>query len=82
MHLRPAATTGSSAITVTFDISRDIDLAAVDVQNRVNTALGRLPNEVGETGVTITKASSGFRFWRRCLLGEQRIQQPVPEQLH
>src|SRR4249920_3142943 len=37
---------GSSAITVTFDPSRDIDLAAVDVQNRVNAALGRLPIEV------------------------------------
>ena len=32
---------GSSLITVTFDISRDVDLASVDVQNRVNQALGR-----------------------------------------
>src|SRR6202165_4742136 len=37
---------GSSSITVTFEITRNVDLASVDVQNRVNQALGRLPNEV------------------------------------
>src|SRR5689334_5094966 len=36
---------GVSTITVTFDVTRDQDLAAVDVQNRVNQALGRLPAE-------------------------------------
>lgn len=51
---------GSSAITVTFDSTRDVDLAAVDVQNRVNQALGRLPNEVKNTGIIITKQFSGF----------------------
>ncbi|MGB7844411.1 MAG: multidrug efflux RND transporter permease subunit [Candidatus Acidiferrum sp.] len=51
---------GSSAITVTFDSARDVDLAAVDVQNRVNQALGRLPNEVKNTGIIITKQFSGF----------------------
>jgi hydrophobic/amphiphilic exporter-1 (mainly G- bacteria), HAE1 family len=53
---------GSSGITVTFDITRNIDLAAVDVQNRVNQALGRLPNEVKTTGISITKSSSNFVF--------------------
>jgi len=53
---------GSSTITVTFNMTRDIDLAAVDVQNRVNSALGLLPTSVRTTGVTITKASSGFVF--------------------
>src|SRR5262245_27340637 len=33
---------GTSAITVTFDISRNLDLAAVDVQNRISQAEGRL----------------------------------------
>ncbi len=51
---------GSSNIAVTFDITRDVDLASVDVQNRVNSALGRLPNEVKTTGITITKSASGF----------------------
>jgi HAE1 family hydrophobic/amphiphilic exporter-1 len=51
---------GSSTITVTFDPSRSIDLAAVDVQNRVSTAQARLPSEVKQTGVSITKNSSSF----------------------
>src|SRR6201985_612010 len=34
---------GSSGITVTFDLTRDPDLATVDIQNRVNTAQGGLP---------------------------------------
>jgi HAE1 family hydrophobic/amphiphilic exporter-1 len=51
---------GTSQITVVFDISRDVDLASVDVQNRVNQALGRLPNSVKNTGVIITKQTSGF----------------------
>ena len=51
---------GTSIITVTFDVTRDVDLAAVDVQNRVSQALGRLPNEVKNTGVIITKQATGF----------------------
>ncbi len=51
---------GTSQITVTFDVTRDQDLAAVDVQNRVSTALGRLPTEVTSTGVTVNKSSTAF----------------------
>ena len=53
---------GTSQITVTFDVTRDVDLASVDVQNRVNQALGRLPNTVKNTGVIITKQIGGFVF--------------------
>jgi HAE1 family hydrophobic/amphiphilic exporter-1 len=51
---------GGSSITVTFDITRDQDIAAVDVQNRVNQALGRMPAEVRTTGITVQKQSTGF----------------------
>src|SRR5450631_4010803 len=51
---------GSSLIAVTFDRERSIDLAAVDVQTRVNEVLGRLPNEVRVTGVTVTKNSTNM----------------------
>ena len=51
---------GVSSITVTFDITRDQDVAAVDVQNRVNQALGRMPAEVRTTGITVQKQSTGF----------------------
>ena len=53
---------GSSNIVATFELDRDPDLAAVDIQNRVNTAQGRLPNAVKATGITITKSSSDFVF--------------------
>src|ERR1041384_4596497 len=51
---------GICTITVTFDITRDPDIAAVDVQNRVNQALGRLPAEVRQLGVTVTKSATNF----------------------
>jgi HAE1 family hydrophobic/amphiphilic exporter-1 len=51
---------GSSNIIVTFDISRDLDLAAVDVQNRISQASGRLPNEVKQVGISVTKVSTNF----------------------
>jgi HAE1 family hydrophobic/amphiphilic exporter-1 len=51
---------GASSITITFDPSRDIDAAAVDVQNRVQNAEGQLPSSVTQTGITITKSSGSF----------------------
>ena len=51
---------GFANITVTFDVDRDQDLAAVDVQNRVNQALGRMPAEVRQNGISVTKVASGF----------------------
>jgi len=53
---------GSSSITATFDITRDPDLASVDIQNRVNTAQGRLPNAVKQVGVVVAKTSQNFVF--------------------
>ena len=51
---------GTSAITVTFNTGYDLSIAAVDVQNRVSAAAGRLPAAVNNTGITITKANSNF----------------------
>jgi len=53
---------GVSTVTATFDITRDPDLASVDIQNRVNTAQGRLPNAVKQVGVTVAKTSENFVF--------------------
>src|SRR4051794_3712964 len=55
-----SSSSGVSTITVTFDVTRDQDLAQVDVQNRVATALGRLPTEVRQLGVTVSKQATGF----------------------
>jgi HAE1 family hydrophobic/amphiphilic exporter-1 len=51
---------GFSSINVTFDVTRDQDLAQVDVQNRVSQALGRLPTEVRTLGVTVNKQNTNF----------------------
>ena len=53
---------GSSNITVTFDLTRNPDLATVDIQNRVNTAQGRLPGAVKSVGIVTQKSSQNFVF--------------------
>ena len=55
-----SANDGTSAITVTFNTGYDLNIAAVDVQNRVSSASGRLPAAVNNTGITITKANSNY----------------------
>src|SRR5919204_6886188 len=49
---------GTSSIVVTFDLTRNLDIAALDVQNRISQAEGRLPNEVKQVGISVTKVSS------------------------
>ena len=61
LYMTSASTNnGFCQITVTFEVGRDPDLAAVDVQNRVNSALGRMPLEVRTNGITVSKGSAGF----------------------
>ncbi len=55
-----SASTGTSSINLTFDLGRDQDLAAVDVQNRVSTVQSRLPGPVTQTGVQVEKANNNF----------------------
>ena len=62
-YIRSSSTSsGVSTITVTFNTGYDLDIAAVDVQNRVASAQGRLPGEVISTGITITKVNTNFVF--------------------
>jgi len=51
---------GTCAITITFEVSRNLDVAAVDVQNRISQAEGRLPNEVKQVGISVAKVSTNF----------------------
>jgi hydrophobic/amphiphilic exporter-1 (mainly G- bacteria), HAE1 family len=57
-----SANDGTSAITTTFQTGYPLDIAAVDVQNRVSSASGLLPAEVNQTGITVSKANSNFVF--------------------
>ncbi|BAZ38256.1 transporter [Calothrix sp. NIES-4101] len=51
---------GSTNITATFDSSRNKDIAAVDVQNRVSVAQPQLPDVVQRTGVRVSKQSNSI----------------------
>ncbi len=51
---------GSYQLTVTFKNGTDVDIAAVDVQNRVSQAEATLPTAVKEQGVSVNKESSNM----------------------
>jgi hydrophobe/amphiphile efflux-1 (HAE1) family protein len=51
---------GSSTITVTFKVGYPLNIAAVDVQNRVSQASSSLPAIVNQGGVTIKKQNPNF----------------------
>lgn len=51
---------GAVTINVTFDVGTNLDIAAVNVNNRVNQVLSKLPQEVQRQGLTVAKSSSSF----------------------
>lgn len=51
---------GRVSIDVTFEVGTDLDIAAVNVNNRVRQADAKLPQEVRRQGVTVSKSSSNF----------------------
>ena len=55
-----SSSSGSATITATFGKGIDPDIAQVQVQNKVQQALARLPQQVQQQGLTVTKASSDF----------------------
>lgn len=58
LYMSSSATAdGRFTISVTFDLGTNLDIAQVQVQNRVNVAQPRLPAEVRIIGVTVNKSS-------------------------
>jgi hydrophobe/amphiphile efflux-1 (HAE1) family protein len=55
-----SAADGRVSINVTFEVGTDLDIAAVNVNNRVRQAEAKLPQEVRRQGVTVAKSSSNF----------------------
>ena len=55
-----SSATGQSQISVTFQKGTDPDTAQVQVQNRVQQALARLPNQVQQQGLSVTKQQTDF----------------------
>lgn len=52
--------TGGVSITLTFEPEADPDIAQVQVQNKLQSAMSLLPQEVQQQGVTVTKGMAGF----------------------
>ena len=55
-----ASATGDVSISVYFKQGTDADMAAVNVQNRVSSALGLLPQEVTRVGVKVEKRQNNI----------------------
>lgn len=53
-----SSNSGGFSATVTFDISADPDLAAVEIQNRIKLAESRLPAEVVQNGISVEKQAA------------------------
>lgn len=54
-----SSNSGGFAALVTFDINTDPELAAVDIQNRIKIAESRLPAEVVQNGIQVSKETAG-----------------------
>lgn len=53
-----SSNSGGLTITVTFDVSANADLSAVEIQNRVKLAESRLPADVIQNGISVEKQSA------------------------
>jgi multidrug efflux pump len=51
---------GTAEVVLTFDPGTDLDIARTQVQDRLSRAEPRLPTEVRQLGIPVTKSSSGF----------------------
>ncbi|MFQ6372303.1 efflux RND transporter permease subunit [Shewanella sp. YIC-542] len=63
-HMRYITSTsdsfGNAQLTITFNTEADADIAQVQVQNKLQTAMTLLPQEVQAQGVRVNKSTSGF----------------------
>lgn len=55
-----SSSNGGASITLTFEPGTDPDIAQVQTQNKVALATPRLPSEVAQQGVVVSKANAGF----------------------
>ncbi len=53
-----SSNSGQYSLSVTFEVGTDSDIAQVNLQNRVQAALAKLPKEVVAQGVTVRKGST------------------------
>lgn len=59
-YISSTSAQGISTITLTFTLETNLDIAAADVQNSAQTALGQLPASVQQLGITVSKNAGTF----------------------
>jgi HAE1 family hydrophobic/amphiphilic exporter-1 len=59
-YISSTSAQGVSTITLTFTLETNLDIAAADVQNAAQTALGQLPASVQQLGITVSKNAGTF----------------------
>jgi HAE1 family hydrophobic/amphiphilic exporter-1 len=59
-YISSTSAQGTSSITCTFNLGVNLDIAAADVQNSVQSSLGQLPATVQQLGITVAKNSGSF----------------------
>ena len=64
---------GSYSLNVSFEVGTDPDIAAVNVQNRLQLAEPLLPEDVTRQGVTVRKRSSGFLLFLTLTSPDERF---------
>ncbi|MFZ5502683.1 MAG: efflux RND transporter permease subunit [Pseudomonadota bacterium] len=60
LYMASAAELGRGSITLTFEAGTDLDLAAVETQNRIKRVEARLPEEVRRFGVSVAKSARNY----------------------
>ena len=60
LYMSSSSTQGGYALTITFKVGTDINMAAIDVQNKLNTVVNTLPSSVIQQGVTVKKSASNM----------------------
>lgn len=64
---------GSGGVTLTFLAGTDPDIAQVQVQNKLQTVMPLLPQEVQQQGIRVTKSSAGFLLVIGFVSGDGRM---------
>ena len=74
-----SSSSGAYSLTITFAVGTDIDMATVQVQNRVSIAQSSLPEPVVVQGVTVQKQSSNIVMFFDNDFAGLCVQQPVSD---
>ena len=72
---------GAYTLTVTFELGTDLQLALVQVQNRVQLAMPQMPEQVQQQGVNIKKTNAEHPAGGEPHLARRPLRRPVPVEL-